>query len=291
MSAVAVSSHSDGRKSALRRAISLASRRPSIAFAVFIISIWVFVMLTVQWWAPFDPYVAAGPRLRPPSSLHWFGTDELGRDLFTRVMYGARESLPLAFAVIVSAVTIGTLLGALAGFFGGLIDSVVMRAADVLMAFPALLLAMVVSVALGPGPRNAGIAVVIVWWPFYARLVRGQVLSIRTREHVEAAVTIGAGRRRVLGRHVLPLASTPIMVSATSDIGQVVIVMSSLSFLGLGTAPPTPEWGALITSGAKFFFNWWIAVAPGLAILSVVVGFNFLGDGLRDLFDRRSASR
>lgn len=291
MSTTSTSRESAAREGALRRAISLAGSRPSIAFAVLMISIWVFVMLTVQWWAPFDPYAAAGPRLQPPSSDFWFGTDELGRDLFTRVMYGARESLPIACAVIVAAVVIGTVLGAVAGFFGGWIDAVVMRLADVLMAFPALLLAMVVSVGLGPGPRNAGIAVVIVWWPFYARLVRGQVLSIRSREHVEAAVSIGAGRRRVLGRHVLPLASTPIMVSATSDIGQVVIVMSSLSFLGLGTAPPVPEWGALITSGAKFFFNWWIAVAPGLAILSVVVGFNFLGDGLRDLFDRRSASR
>lgn len=248
-----------------------------------------FVILSVQFWAPFDSYATAGQRLRPPSSEFWFGTDELGRDLFTRVMYGARQSLPISFAVIVTAVTIGTIFGAIAGFFGGWCDAIIMRLADVLMAFPALLLAMVVSVGLGPGPRNAGVAVVIVWWPFYARLVRGQVLSIRSREHVEAAVTIGAGRRRVLGRHVLPLATTPILVNATSDIGQVVIVMSSLSFLGLGTAPPVPEWGALITSGSKFFFQWWIAVAPGLAILSVVLAFNFLGDGLRDLFDRRSA--
>ncbi len=291
MTAATASSNSMDRRSVLRRASSVAAARPSIAFAAVVISVWVVVMFTVQWWAPFDPYAEAGPRLQPPNSEFWFGTDELGRDLFTRVMYGARESLPIAFAVMVASVTIGTVLGAMAGFFGGWLDAVVMRLADVLMAFPALLLAMVVSVGLGPGPRNAGIAVVIVWWPFYARLVRGQVLSIRSREHVEAAVTIGAGRRRVLGRHVLPLASTPIMVSATSDIGQVVIVMSSLSFLGLGTAPPVPEWGALITSGAKFFFQWWLAAAPGLAILSVVVGFNFLGDGLRDLFDRRSAAR
>lgn len=291
MTALTRSSGPPLRKHVLHRATSVIAGRPSIAFAMLVISFWVIVMLTVQWWAPFDPYEAAGKRLQPPNSEFWFGTDELGRDLFTRVMYGARESLPIAFAVIVASVLIGTVLGSIAGFFGGWVDAVVMRVADVLMAFPALLLAMVVSAGLGPGPRNAGIAVVIVWWPFYARLVRGQVLSIRSREHVEAAVTIGAGRRRVLGRHVLPLASTPIMVSATSDIGQVVIVMSSLSFLGLGTAPPAPEWGALITSGAKFFFDWWIAVSPGLAILSVVVGFNFLGDGLRDLFDRRSAAR
>ncbi len=266
-------------------------RRPSLAFAAVVIVFWLLVLLTVQWWAPYDPFEEVGRRLQPPSGTYWFGTDELGRDLFTRVMYGARESLPIAAAVIVVAVTIGTVMGAVAGYFGGWVDSIVMRLADVLMAFPALLLAMVVSVGLGPGPRNAAIAVVVVWWPGYARLVRGQVLTIRTREHVEAAITIGAGRSRVIGKHVLPMAFTPIMVNATSDIGQVVIVMSSLSFLGLGTAPPVPEWGALITSGSKFFFQWWIAGAPGLAILTVVVGFNFLGDGLRDLFDRRSADR
>lgn len=268
-----------------------ALRRPSIAFAAVVISFWGFVLLTVQWWAPYDPLTEAGPRLQSPNTQFWFGTDELGRDLFTRVMYGARESLPIAFAVIVAAVFIGSVLGALAGYFGGWVDAIVMRLSDVLMAFPALLLAMVVSVGLGPGPRNAAIAVTIVWWPGYARLVRGQVLSIRNREHVEAAVTIGAGRSRVIGKHVLPMALTPIVVNATSDIGQVVITMSALSFLGLGTLPPVPEWGALITSGAKYFFQWWIAGAPGLAIFTVVVGFNFLGDGLRDLFDRRSAER
>lgn len=290
MTATTAHDRPNARRGRLRRARS-SLRRPSIAFAAVVISFWVIVLLTVQWWAPYDPFVEAGPRLQSPNGTFWFGTDELGRDLFTRVMYGARESLPISFAVIVAAVCIGTVLGAIAGYFGGWADSIVMRIADVLMAFPALLLAMVVSVGLGPGPRNAAIAVVIVWWPGYARLVRGQVLSIRNREHVEAAVTIGAGRSRVIGKHVLPMAFTPIMVNATSDIGQVVIVMSSLSFLGLGTAPPVPEWGALITSGAKYFFQWWIAGAPGLAILSVVVGFNFLGDGLRDLFDRRSADR
>lgn len=266
-------------------------RRPSIAVAVAIIGFWLVVLVTVQWWAPYRPYDVAGPRLQSPNGSFWFGTDELGRDLFSRVMYGARQSLPIAVAVIAAALTIGTALGALAGYLGGWIDTLVMRVADVLMAFPALLLAMVVSVGLGPGPRNAAVAVVIVWWPFYARLVRGQVLALKHREHVEAAISIGAGRTRVVRRHILPMAFTPLMVNATSDVGQVVIVMSSLSFLGLGTAPPVPEWGAMITSGAKFFFQWWIAGAPGLAIFTVVVGFNFLGDGIRDIVDRRSADR
>lgn len=181
MSGTALSTGSPARRNRLRRILAVARRRPSIAFAAMVISFWVVVILTVNLWAPFGSTTPAGPRLRPPSSQFWFGTDELGRDLFSRVMYGARESLPIALAVIVAAVSIGTVLGALAGFFGGWLDAVIMRLADVLMAFPALLLAMVVSVGLGPGPRNAGVAVVIVWWPFYARLVRGQVLSIRSR--------------------------------------------------------------------------------------------------------------
>lgn len=264
-------------------------RRPSIAFGVIVLAFWVIVILTVQWWAPYDPYETVGPRLQPPSTTFLFGTDEIGRDLFTRVMYGARRSIPLAVAVIAGAALVGAVLGAIAGYVGGWVDSLVMRTADVLMAFPALLLAMVVSVALGPGPRNAGIAVVVVWWPFYARLVRAQVLSIKHREHVEAAVTIAAPRSRIIRRHVLPMAFTPLLVNITSDIGQVVIVMASLSFLGLGTAPPVPEWGALITSGSKYFFQWWIAAAPGIAILTVVLACNFLGDGTRDVFDRRSS--
>lgn len=264
-------------------------RRPSIAFGAVVVGFWLVVMVTVHWWAPYDPYETVGPRLQPPGAAHWFGTDEIGRDLFTRVMFGARRSIPLAVGVIAAAASIGALLGSLAGYFGRWVDAIVMRAADVLMAFPALLLAMVVSVALGPGPRNAGIAVVVVWWPFYARLVRAQVLSIKRREHVEAAITIAAPRRRIIGRHVLPMAFTPLLVNITSDIGQVIIVMASLSFLGLGTAPPAPEWGALITSGSKYFFQWWIAGAPGIAILTVVLACNFLGDGTRDVFDRRAA--
>jgi len=196
-----------------------------------------------------------------------------------------------AVAVIASAVLIGSTLGAAAGFIGGTVDSVIMRLADVTMSFPAILLAMAVAAALGPGLRNGFFAMVIVWWPIYARLLRAQVMAVKQREHIEAAVSIGATRGRILRRHVLPLSFTGVLVNATMDLGQVVILTASLSFLGLGALPPSPEWGAMITEGAKNFYQWWIAVAPGAAMVSVVLGFNVLGDGLRDTFDVKAARR
>ena len=279
------------RRSSLARRTAHHARRPQIAFGAAVAVAWFVVLLTVQWWAPFDPLASSGKRLLHPSAAHWLGTDTLGRDVLTRVLYGARQSLPISAAVIVVAVAIGTTLGALAGYVGGWIDAVIMRAADVVMAFPPIFLAMAVAAALGPGLSHAFYAIVIVWWPIYARLVRAQVLSIKNREHIEAAVTIGASRGRVLRKHVLPLALTPVLVNATMDLGQVVLLTASLSFLGLGAVPPSPEWGAMITEGAKDFYQWWIAVAPGLAMVTVVLAFNFLGDGLRDLFDTRAASR
>jgi peptide/nickel transport system permease protein len=266
-------------------------RRPGIAFGVAVVLFWLVVLVTVHWWAPYDPFESTGKRLSPPSGDHWFGTDALGRDVFTRVMYGSRQSLPISVAVIASAVFIGSVLGAAAGYFGKWTDAVVMRLTDVTMAFPAILLAMAVAAALGPGLRNGFIAMVIVWWPIYARLLRAQVMAIKHREHIEAAVTIGATRGRILRKHVLPLSFTPVLVNATMDLGQVVLLTASLSFLGLGALPPSPEWGAMITEGAKNFYQWWIAVAPGLAIVSVVLGFNFMGDGLRDALDVKAASR
>ena len=274
-----------------RRAKLAMLRRPGIAFGVTITLIWLVIMVTVHLWAPYDPYESVGPRLTSPNGDHWFGTDALGRDVFTRVLYGSRQSLPIAVAVIASALLIGGTLGALAGYFGKFTDTVVMRIADVTMAFPAILLAMAVAAALGPGLRNGFIAMVIVWWPIYARLLRAQVMAVKHREHIEAAVSIGATRGRILRRHVLPLSFTGVLVNATMDLGQVVLLTASLSFLGLGALPPAPEWGSMITEGAKNFYQWWIAVAPGLAMVTVVLGFNFLGDGLRDALDVRSASR
>ena len=263
-------------------------RRPTIIGGAAVGLVWLTVLLTVSWWAPYGPFESVGRRLQPPSRHHWLGTDALSRDVFTRVLYGARQTLPVSVAVIVCAVTIGTLLGSVAGFVGGRVDSVIMRLVDVTVAFPPIFLAMAVAAALGPGLRNAFFAMVIVWWPIYARLLRSQVLSVKHRDHIQAAVSIGATPSRVLRKHVLPLSFTPALINATLDLGQVVILTATLSFLGLGAKPPSPEWGAMITEGAKYFYQWWVAVAPGLAILTVGLAFNFLGDGLRDAFDVRS---
>ena len=250
---------------------------------------WVVVAITVQWWAPFDPLEVAGPRLQGPSLDNWMGTDDLGRDVFTRTMYGARSSVPIAILVIVAAVLIGSLVGAVAGFMGKWVDAVLMRVVDVALAFPPILLAMVIAATLGPGLRNAFFAMIVVWWPIYARLLRGQVMAIKELDHVEAATAIGATRTRILRRHILPLSMTPVLVNATTDFGNVVLLFASLSFIGLGATPPDPEWGSMITEGAKQFYDWHIATAPGVAILTVVLASNFVGDGLRDLFDPRGA--
>ncbi|MCB1394855.1 MAG: ABC transporter permease [Rhodobacteraceae bacterium] len=267
-----------------RRAPRLAlTARIGIAILVF----WAVVALTVQWWPLDDPLAMVAKRLSPPSGAHWLGTDALGRDVLARTLWGAQWSVPIAIVVVAAAVGIGSALGALAGFFGGWVDSLVMRAVDVTLSFPPILLAMTVAATLGPGLANASIAMIVVWWPIYARLMRAQVLEVKSREHVEAAVAGGAGRMRVLVVHVLPLCWTPTLVNATMDFGQVVLLAASLSFIGLGALPPAPEWGAMISEGASKFYQWWIAAGPGMAILSVVLATAFLGDGLRDMFDRR----
>lgn len=269
--------------------VARAARLPLTArIGIGILLFWAIAALTVQWWPIADPLALAGKRLQPPSGAHWLGTDALGRDVFARTLWGAQWSIPIAILVVTVAVAIGSTLGALAGFFGGWVDSVVMRTVDVTLSFPPILLAMTVAATLGPGLGNASIAMIVVWWPIYARLMRAQVMEVKSREHVEAAVAGGAGPMRVLTVHVLPLCWTPTLVNATMDFGQVVILAASLSFIGLGALPPAPEWGAMISDGASKFYQWWIAAGPGLAILSVVLATAFLGDGLRDLFDRRA---
>ena len=232
-------------------------------------------------------------KLQSPSSVHLFGTDDLGRDMISRVIWGARVSVPAGILVIALTGVVGSLLGAIAGYTGGIVDNVIMRAADAILAFPSIILAMAITASRGgPGLSNALLAVAIVLWPEYARLMRGQVLAIRANEYVTAAESIGATRGRILLKHILPSTDAPIIVKATLDVGAAIVLTAGLSFIGLGAVPPTPEWGAMIKQGAdKGLQYWWYAAAPGLAIMSVVMGLNFFGDGLRDALDPRSRGR
>lgn len=232
-------------------------------------------------------------RLKPPGEAGLLGTDDLGRDMFSRIIYGARVSVPAGILVILVTGTIGSLLGAVAGYVGGTVDSVIMRAADAILSFPSIILAMAITAARGgPGLENALIAVGFVLWPEYARLMRGQVLAIRSSEHVTAAEAVGANRSRILFRHILPGADAPLIVKATLDVGAAIVLTAGLSFIGLGAVPPTAEWGAMIKQGAeKGLQYWWYALVPGVAIMSVVMSLNFLGDGLRDALDPRGRDR
>ena len=251
---------------------------------------WVVTATTVPLWAPYDPIAIVDDRLLSPTLEHPLGTDALGRDVFSRTLHGARASMPVAAAVIVSALLIGGLFGAIAGFFGSWTDAVMMRFTDMVMAFPPILLAMVIAATLGVGIRNAALAMTLVWWPGYARLLRGQFLAVKNHDHVIAAQSLGATDLRVMVRHILPIAFTPLLVVATMDFGGVVLLAASLSFIGLGAVPPYPEWGSMISEGSRRFYDWWIALGPGIAILTVVLASNFIGDGIRDLLDPRTKS-
>jgi peptide/nickel transport system permease protein len=239
--------------------------------------------------APYDPLTQAlGSRLQPPSSAHWLGTDQLGRDILSRLLYGSQISLLIGLVVVASAGVFGTFVGLIAGYAGGLVDEALMRLTEVFLAFPALILAMAIAGALGPSLTNAIIALAAVTWAIYARLARGQILSLRGREFVEAARGIGASHVRIIVRHLLPNAVAPLMVQASFDMGSVIIAAAGLSFIGFGAQPPTPEWGVMISEGRNFISTEpWLSLFPGLAILLAVGSFNLLGDGLRDAFDPR----
>jgi peptide/nickel transport system permease protein len=231
-------------------------------------------------------------KLLPPSWEHWMGTDQVGRDIFSRLVIGARVSLLAGVTVIILAVLIGTVLGALAGFFGGWVDTVIMRVTDVFLTVPDLILAMAFAAALGPGLMNVMIAVSLVWWPGYCRLVRANVISLRGEQYAEAAASLGSPPTRVLYRHILPNALPNILVKASMDVGFAVLTTAALGFIGLGTQPPTPDWGQMVSEGRKYLRDaWWYSTFPGLAILLTVLATNLLGDGIRDVLDPRSRNR
>jgi ABC-type dipeptide/oligopeptide/nickel transport system permease subunit len=264
-------------------------RHPLAIAGLLIAGTWIVVAIFAPLIAPDDPLAQSAASFVHPSAGHLFGTDELGRDVFSRVLFGARLSIPLALLLVSLALAIGGTLGALAGYLGGFVDSIVMRAADLVFAFPAIILAMVVTAALGPSVRNAVLALVIVSWPSYARVVRGLVLSVGQTEYVQSARLLGSSARKTLVRDVVPNVLGPVLVLATLDLGNAVLLLSGLSFLGLGAQPPNPEWGAGVAEGTQYFQYWWIGTFPGLAIFTVVLAFNFLGDSLRDALDPQSS--
>lgn len=263
-------------------------RNPLVIVGLVVVILWLFIAIIAPAISPYQPLQQnLADRLQTPNSIYLMGTDELGRDMFSRVLWGAQITIPAGLAVIIIGSLIGTLVGAVAGYVGGIGDELLMRFTELFMAFPTIILALAVTAALGPDIKNAILALVIVWWPSYARIVRGLVLEIKSQEYVEAAHSIGAPSSYILFRTILPNCVAPAVILATLDIGNAIIVFASLSFIGLGPDPSSPEWGRMVSIGIDFFDQWWMWLFPGFAIASLVMAFNFIGDGLRDILDPR----
>ncbi len=257
-----------------------------------VILAWLLAAALAAWITPYAPNtVDVAGRLAAPSLAHWLGTDELGRDVLTRIIYGARTSLTVGFTVVLIGGGLGTLVGAIAAYARGWTEEAMMRATDLMFCFPPIILAMAIAAALGIGTRNTVIAMLVVWWPKFARLARSLVLGQRSLEYVAAARTIGFSPTHILFRQILPNALGPLVVLVTLDLGNAILVFAGLSFLGLGVVPPTPEWGSMVSEGRELVSEWWVATFPGIAILTVVIGFNFVGDGLRDWLDPHARRR
>ncbi|MBS1672558.1 MAG: ABC transporter permease [Actinobacteria bacterium] len=264
-------------------------RTPLAIVGTLIALVWIVVAILAPWIAPHDPLAQDLPRLAAPSGEAIMGTDVNGRDVFSRLLLGAQTTIPLALMLVVCAMIIGTIIGAVAGYLGGWVDEVLMRITDMVMAFPTVILAMVIAASLGPSIMNAVIAGIIVAWPPYARITRSLVLGLRTQNYVIAGRLLGSSPVRSLLRDVLPNIAGPVLVLASLDIGTAILLLSGLSFLGLGAQPPTPEWGTMIAAAMQNTSAWWLGLFPGLAILSIVMAFNFIGDSLRDALDPLAA--
>lgn len=269
----------------MTRLASLLGPRGGLALAVILAfaALALFAPLLAPWPAQGlgDPNVI--DKLKPPSAAHWLGTDHLGRDMLSRVIYGTRVSMTSGILIVAFSLLIGLPVGVLAGYFGGWADEALMRTTDVFLAFPALLLAVLMAAALGPGLLNSIIAVSVTWWPWYARMARAEVLVLRGQPYVESARLMGVSHPRILLRHILPGAARPLLVQAALDVGPALLTAAALSFLGLGVLPPTADWGQMVDGGRKFFPDrWWVSAAPGLAIFVLALAFSVLGDALRD---------
>lgn len=277
-----------GWRDFVRQATYQLLRNPLVVIGLVIIAFWVVIILIGPAIAPREPLAQnVNVRLAAPNSEYTFGTDELGRDVFSRVLWGAQVTIPAGIAVVVIGSIIGTIIGGIAGYAGGAWDEALMRITELFMAFPTIILALAITAALGPDIRNAIIALVAVWWPQYARLVRGLVLEVKTQEYVTAVRSVGATGFYTLFRTVIPNCIAPALILATLDIGTAILTFAGLSFLGLGADPSSPEWGRMVSIGIDFFNQWWMWLFPGLAIATLVLAFNFVGDGLRDLLDPR----
>ena len=256
----------------------------AIGFTICLL--WVLVAIFAPLIAPYDPIAQDfTQRFAKPSAAHLFGTDNFGRDIFSRVVMGSRTSILAGFTTVILASIFGTIYGGIAGYAGGVVDDVLMRIAEMVSAFPALILAMVITSALGSSLFNTLFALVIVSWPNYARVVRSMVLTIKENDYVAAAKALGTRRSRILLREIIPNTIGQVMIMATLELGNAILNFAGLSFLGLGAPPPAPEWGAMVSDGIDYFFNWWIPTFPGLAILTMSVGANLMGDSIRDLMD------
>ena len=268
------------------------SRNPIAMTGLLVIVSLILVAILAPWItgsSGLEPKLAN--RLQPPSSIHWFGTDELGRDIYDRIIWGSRITLYIVGLVSIIVVPIGLVIGTIAGYVGGVVDSFLMRLTDIFLAFPRLILAMAFVAALGPGLENAVLAIALTTWSPYARIARAEALTIRNREFILAAQVQGVGTLGILTRHVAPLCMSSVIVRLTLDMAGIILTAAGLGFLGLGAQPPTPEWGAMISLGRQYLIDqWWVPTVPGVAILVVSLGFNLLGDGLRDVLDPKSGA-
>jgi peptide/nickel transport system permease protein len=284
---------SDHRRLELKRVAYTFSRSKlsiaGLAIVIFVILVAIFSPVIAPYPEDAGAVTHMSERLMPPSSAHWFGTDDVGRDLFSRVVIASRLDLGLAVAVMAVTLAVGVTLGAWAGISGGMVDEVIMRLTDMFMTIPHIILALAILTAIGPGVRNAAIALALVWWPGYSRLMRSLVIVVREEQFVEASQTMGGSRLWIVRKHLIPNCISPILIRASMDIGFVLLAAAGLGFLGLGALPPTPEWGAMVSDSRRYFpESWWLALFPGGAILLTVFGVNLLGDGLRDIAEPTS---
>ncbi len=269
-------------------------KQNKLTFASLIIILFlVIIAIIAPIIAPFPSHIYGDvnpqDKLLAPSRVYFLGTDEVGRDLFSRVLYGTRISLLGSLIAVGIGLLIGVPLGLMAGFYGGFLDEFIMRIVDMFLSFPPLLLAMAIAAFLGPSLQNAILALIIAWWPWYTRLIRGQVVSIKEREFVRAAHAIGTPSRQIMLKHILPNCISPIIVQASMDLGGIILTLAALSFLGLGAQAPTPEWGLIINTSRTYFLKaWWYSTFPGMAIFITVLSFNLLGDGLREVLDPKT---